>query len=292
MASKREIQSELETLSGLQTMVEAFEEIGTSKMRKVRDSVLHNRDFLDNLNNIFAQVKRTYTSQVETLMKKKKITDIKKLSFRKTNGKTVFVLLSSNAGFYGDIIKRTFELFLENIKKTPNAEAVVIGKMGLAYFTEENVTIPYTYFDLSDVRTDNDSMKKIITHLIAYEKIYVFHGKFQSLVVQNPSITSISGDLLESTQSQNAPVVKYIFEPSLETIMNFFETEIFASVFEQSVHESELSKYASRMVSLDASVVNIKNQIQKVKFEESRLRHRIENRKQLNVLASMVLWNT
>ena len=83
------------------------------------------------------------------------------------------------------------------------------------------------------------------------------------------------------------PQVPYIFEPSLETILQFFETEIFASMFEQIVREGELAKNASRVISMDQADINIKLKIKNLKLIALRSRHEKANKKQLAALAHL-----
>lgn len=289
MINKRELKNEIERLTNLQMIVEAFEEIGIAKMRRIRDRVLQSRYFLEDINKVFQNIKSSRTYELSQMAKQTHV-DINKLQFRKTNGKAVFVYLSANAPLYGTIVRKTFGFFIENIKRR-KGDIVIVGKIGLGYFLEENLALEYTYFDLSDDKLNLDQLKKLVNFLLQYEKIYVFHGRFQSLVTQDAYMTSVSGDVFEQGKNTVHPL-KYIFEPSVAKVMSFFETEILASAFEQTIQESQLAKHASRMVSLDAAAGTIRQSIKKVKFEEDRLRHRIMNQKQLNVLTSLSLWNT
>jgi F0F1-type ATP synthase gamma subunit len=84
--------------------------------------------------------------------------------------------------------------------------------------------------------------------------------------------------------------VRYFFEPSLEKVMEFFEKEIFASIFQQTISESELAKFAVRMVSLDLASENAKNKLKQVILANNRMRHQENNKKQMEKFASMKLW--
>ena len=52
--------------------------------------------------------------------------------------------------------------------------------------------------------------------------------------------------------------------------MEFFEAEIFASLFEQTIFESQLAKFASRMTSLELRVENIRDILKKINLEKKR----------------------
>ena len=287
MITKKEIVKEIDFLNTLQTILETYEEIAATKMARIRTSVLGSRDFLLEINAIFQQVKSSYKSRIELLMKQKKIKDPSKLTFIKRNGKTLYVFVSANTGLYGDIIKKTYDVFVDNLKKTPG-DVVIMGKLGVEIFKADKIAIPYTYFEFPDNKIDNEILKKITEHIIQYEKVLVFYEQFNTVISQSPIVTSISGDPLP--WEKGGPVTKYFFEPTLEKIMEFFEKEIFSSIFQQTIFESELAKFAARMVSLDFASSNTKNRLRQVIRESNRIKHQEANKRQLEKFASMRLW--
>jgi F0F1-type ATP synthase gamma subunit len=124
MLNKKSLQSEMAVLLSMQEIVGAYEEIAAMRMRKVKKSVLQNRDFLSGLNNLYNRVWYTYLHErrVNSLGFPVKRPE----SVFVGNGKTVSVLVSANTRLYGDIIKKTFDLFLKSIKDT-ETDIVVIG---------------------------------------------------------------------------------------------------------------------------------------------------------------------
>src|SRR3989344_4940029 len=90
---------------------------------------------------------------------------------------------------------------------------------------------------------------KFLTRKKSKLLLLIFYEQFNNVISQSPIVTNISGDPLP--WEKGGPQAKYFFEPSLEKIMEFFEKEIFASIFQQTIFESELAKFAARMVSLD-----------------------------------------
>lgn len=287
MITKQEIGKEKDFLATLKTILETYEEIAATRMSRIRTSVFDNRDFLFEVNAIFQQVKSSYKANIEILMKQKKIKDPAKLTFIKRNSKTLYVFLSANTGLYGNIIKKTYDVLIDNLRKNPG-DVVILGKLGYELFKADKVSIPYTYFDFPDNKIDHASLKKIIDYMIQYENVLVFYEQFNNVVSQSPMIANISGDPLPG--GKNEPLAKYFFEPSLIKVMEFFEKEIFGSIFQQIIFESELAKFASRMVYLDFASENTKKRLKKVVFDKHRMRHQEYNKKQQEKFSSMSLW--
>lgn len=287
MVTRKELTKETEFLTTLRTILETYEEIAATRMARIRSSVLASRDFLLEINAIFQQVKTSYKAEVDLLMKTKRIKDSSKLTFIKRNGKTLYVFISANTGLYGDIIRKTYDVFIEKLQKEPG-DVAILGKLGLEIFNAEKIKAPLTYFEFSDSKIDNAIVQKIVEHIIQYEKVLVFYEQFNNVISQSPIVTNISGDPL--SWEKGGPTAKYFFEPSLEKIMEFFEKEIFASIFQQTIFESELAKFAARMVSLDFASENTKTRLKQVILAKSRIKHQEDNKRQLEKFASMKLW--
>lgn len=289
MITKKQVNYEIEYLNTLISILESYEEIAASKMARIRSSVLASRDFLLEINTIFQEVKSSYEEEIAFLMKRKKIRNPKELTFLNRNGKTLYLLVSANTGLYGEIVKRTYDVFIENLKRDNVHDVVIIGKLGYQLFEDEKINASITYFDFPDDKIDNEKLKKIAEHIVQYQKVLVFYEQFNNVIDQKPTITNISGDPL-SYKNSTTKAVKYFFEPSLEKIMVFFEKEIVTSIFEQTILESELAKFSSRMVALDESTDNTKGRLKQILSQKERLRHQKANKEQIEKFAYISLW--
>lgn len=288
MLNKQQIIGEIIRLVTVKELVEAYEEIAATRMRRIRGAVLQRRDFLSGLTQIFQEVKTSYKNEILALMKRKKMKDTKKLSLIKRNGKTVAILLAANTGLYGDIVKKTYFLFNKYIKST-ECDIVIIGRLGKSLFEEDKLGKQFTYYDFPDSGADNELLRKLMELVIQYEKILVFYGKFQNIVYQYPTMFDLYGSEETFTFTESSSL-KYFFEPDLEKVMNFFEAQMFASIFEQTVRESDLAKFAARMFTLDKATENVKSRLKKVELERRIFQHRMLNKKQLDSLSGMSLW--
>lgn len=286
MIYEKDIKEEITLLGSLRNLVEIYGEIASVRMKKIRDFVLSNRGFLNVINDIFQAVLTSYAAKVATLIKKGKLEKGSKVTFLAHNGKTVAVLISANTGFYGELIPATLRNFIHDVR-TQDVEVTIIGRLGLSLFKEEEPKRPYTYFDFPDYGVDKVKLAEIIRHLVQYDEIYVYYGKYHSVVTQKPTMFGISAGATVRGEAR-VPAVQYIFEPSMEKILMFFETEIFASLFDQAVRESQLAKFASRILAMDRAGENLRNSLKKVSLEKLRLTHRIVNSKQLNSLSTVI----
>lgn len=285
MAYEKKIEEEITQLSTLKILVAVYEEIASRRMKKTRDSVLRNRDFLKEINEIFEQVRLSYAHEVSLLAKKRGKPGKEKITFLAHNAKAVAVLLSANTGLYGEIIPKTFRLFIDDIRRE-DLEITLVGRYGRALFISEEPERPFTYFDLPDHGMNTEQMNQIIKHIVQYEEIRVYYGEFINIVKQIPDKLTISAEM--SLKEGGGPETLYLFEPSLENILMFFETEIFASLFDQAIREGQLAKFASRVMAMEKANENIKKDLSRLHNSKLRAKHLSINRKQVNSLASVL----
>ncbi len=294
MSNKKQLSEEIKGVKDIRTLVETYQEIAAIRMQRVKTSVLKNREFLAELNEVYNHVKYSYEHEIKAIVKSKSKYNkrLKRAPNNDTvltkNGKGVAVLLSSNTGLYGDIIRKTFQYFLEYVS-TNDVDIVIIGKVGQQLFKDLGPDKEFKPYTISDSAVLAEDLVDITLQLLSYNDIKVFHGKFSTVLTQLPTKSSIPGDIVRA-EDANKVDIRYIFEPSLEEVLVFFETEILATIFEQTVHESNLSKFASRMISLDAAVVSIGNQVHKLKFQEQMAKHREFNKRQLGAISGISLW--
>lgn len=282
MITKRKIAVEVDGLISLKGLIEVYEEIAAGRMQKVRGAVVQSRDFLEGLLDVFVRVKQAYQAQPNAVE-----------PWRQRNGRSVAVFISANSGLYGDIVDKTFEMFSEYVEKN-HSDVVILGKLGLKMMADRMPNVLYNYFDFSDDSVENDSLEMVMRYLIQFEKILVFYGQFKTILTQEPMMTSVSGDSLAKQEENHAvgPGMdkKYLFEPSAKEIAKVFEGEILASLFEQTIHESQLAKFASRLLALDKAIDNIEKRLGYMKNEGRKVKHKTMSRKQLSTLSGISLW--
>src|SRR5258708_13810878 len=281
---KKDITKEITDLQVLETLTSAYAEISSSRMKRTRTTVVSSRQFLDEIQSIFKELQSTYREQFLSLARKRGTKRGKGITLLSHNGKSVAVFISSNTGFYGNLTQEVFDLFVKEIKDN-NYEATIVGNLGLSMFREVFPDKSYSYFDLPDYGFNRDKMAELVRHLVEYEEIHLFYGKYKSIIKQVPDKIVISAETdIENTEKVEK--VKYLFEPSLEEILMFFEKEMFSSIFEQTISESQLAKFASRMLAMDSAGEKIRENLKTATDTKLKLMHAINNKKQLESLAS------
>ncbi len=283
MRKTKSLKIEFNSLSAFFSMIEAYEEISALRMRKVKKTILERREFMQGLNEAFAYIAYAYKIYRESLKGKVKN------NILNTNGKTVSVLLSSNTGLYGDVVRSTFDLFESEVRDV-ETDIVLVGRMGKKFYDEFGLKKPYEYFEMSDNGIDENSIKKLLEQIVDYTNIIVYHGIFKSILSQEAAKTMITGELMKIEQSLENRDTRFLFEPSVEKVAEHFEKQIASLIFEQTVFESSLSKFASRMVSLDKAADNVNSKIDYLDFSIKKVKHKDINSSLQSSIFGGILW--
>ena len=266
-------------LTGLGKVIKAYEEIAATRMRVIRSGVVKNREFTGQLNQIFCLVKNSYIKETQKYQVQ---------MLRQKNGRIARIFFSTNTGLYGDIIQRIFNLYVSDLKDA-SSDAIIIGRLGKGLFESYYKGKKYTYFEIADKEVSLDQIANIVEFLAPYESVYVYHGLFKNILMQEAVCTNISGDSLPAPE-EKVPTRKLIFEPSLTKTLRFFETEIFSGLLVHVVFESQLAKFSSRMASLEQASENIQKERILAIMQSSLLKKRSMNKKQLEMMAGSRLW--
>jgi len=287
--NKQDYKNELNELTVLRTITQVYSQVASFWMKRTADSVIKSRDYLAEMNQVFITVFSSYTEQLHRIARRKSLFSKGKITFLAHNGKKVAVFMAANSGFYGDILKKTFDLFLNEVRIN-NYEVTIVGRQGVSLFLSEEPTRPYTFFELSDERIDQNQLVDLVHHLVQYDEIRIYHGKFINFLTQEPVVFLIPSDPYPNLKDGDKKR-HFLFEPTIESILIFFEKQIFTSIFEQTIRESQLAKFGSRLQVMDRSGENIKNGIQRLREKQLRFVHQEANKKQLARYSSISLWS-
>ncbi len=294
MAQRKVILEDLEALSSLKELAESYEEIAVIRMQKLKDSVLRTRNFLADISDVFVDLKASHLREIAELLEKRRKDNANLPPELQKKGKLLMVYLSSNTKFYGAITQKTFRLFLNDVRKPSEnpPDVVVIGKVGKELYDAIETHTQYEFFDLPDNNVDIEYIKKLVNKFLQYEKVLIYYGKFGNVVKQIPFSTSITGDDIFETEipTPTPREDRFIFEPILEKIFHFFETQIMANLFGQTLLENQLARHSSRVNAMEEALIHIEEESKKLTLIKNRLRQQTENIKQLETISGMALW--
>lgn len=240
----KEIIEAIEEAKSLKQITQAFTQISSSKLKKIRDGVERNRVFFNDLSGIYGLINAV-------ARKKAVVRPVK-------NGKTLVLLLTSNERFYGKITGELLEFFLVQVSKI-RSDKIVIGRSGTETLKAMNYALSYTPMILKSDFPTNEEFVKLSELVQDYSKVLVFHPQFQSVMMQKPVIADITRSEQEvDAKNREAEGLaneysNYIVEPEIKIMADFFDNQIKVLLLESTFLEAELARTASRLISMDSA---------------------------------------
>jgi len=277
MATLKEIKRNLETIRLMKEISSAYQEIANLRMKQIRETVLRNREF-------FKELRRTYSRiQAASFLELKK-RKIKRKKIKKKE-KEAIVFLSANESLYGNLILNIWHE-VEKYLRESKAHLVVIGRIGKYLAERSGFGMRMFYFELNDVKPELKRIGEVGDFLKNYQKVVVFYGKYEGGLIQRPTSEEISEKVLPEEKIKKAK--KYLFEPSPEAILDFFETEILTVLFTLCLLEHQLARYAARVLAMSEATERAKKLEKMYLLQERKLKREISTKKQIEIFGNLI----
>lgn len=283
MQNQKQLIDELSFLGTLKSLAMAYEDISIIRMQQTRATILQARVYITKLKEILESIQREGLIQnigntAVTGKKKKPLAT---------------VIITANTKFHGDIIRKIFDTFSHSHLEV--GEVFLIGSLGKELMAEYDKSINTTQVHVSDIDISMNDLKDFLHNLLDYEKINVYYAIFKNIVEQTPSLTDIANvelltpEEIEQLKTQHIHST-FLFEPSVKDIRAFVNDNAVGLLLLQTIYETQLARFASRMKAMDALIQKIDDHSLTIKHMEKSLMKSIENTKQQERITGISLW--
>jgi len=244
MKHPNEIAREEQSMATLVELTSAFEGIASMRTAQIKNQVLQSTKFFNELWSIYSQLR------VDSLFTfgrdKNDVTVI---------DKELFIIITAEGGFSGDIDQKLVQLMLKEYDKDKN-EIIVIGHHGAMQLAQQGIAYK-KYFKLP-TKDQNINVTPITREVSRYRSTKLFYQEYISLMVQDVKRIELSMAVKErGTVSDNSDDViseaNYIFEPSSYAVAAHLERSMIQIAISQLILDSKLAQYASRFRAMTAS---------------------------------------
>jgi ATP synthase F1 gamma subunit len=250
MALLENLREELANLSILKTVTGAFGDIAALKIQSLKKAFEQNSLF-------YEQVSQLYHSVSLSAMMNKYIPHKEKQKF-KYHPKTLRIALTSNHRFYGTSNRDIMDRFLDE-SASIHEDRLIIGLTGKDFASGK---IGFPAFNVLIFQNDNPPKIEIDTLLNLcrpYERVFVYYPRFVNMLMQKVDRVDIAYSPKDVGNSYQQ--IKFIFEPELPKIIDFFEQHIRTLLFNRVMLETQLARTASRLLAMDTAERNAQDLI-------------------------------
>ncbi|MBL8160060.1 F0F1 ATP synthase subunit gamma [Candidatus Saccharibacteria bacterium] len=226
------IEKEAKQIGTVKDLTGVFESLASTQVAKVKTKVELSKSFFQLIWKRYSAIRADPNARITN----RELGD----------GRTVFVVISAEAGLSGDIDQRLVETMSHDYDPK-TTDVIVLGSHGASQLSQRG--IPYIRFFQVPETDRYINVMPVIEAVLPYSQIIVYYEEYVSLGVQDiKSIDLISSvkTMSEASDEDTMTTAETIFEPSLDEIADQMEMTMMTLALSQSIMESSLAQSASR----------------------------------------------
>lgn len=277
MALLENLLLEMSDLKTLQSVTAAYSDISALKIQSLRKAFEQNSIFYEQISQLYHSVR--VSAVMNKYMKGK---NKKSPTFRP---KTLHVAVTSNHRFYGTINRDIMDRFISESKSIDH-DRLVVGLTGKDYLTGMTNISRYNiiiFQNDSPPKAERDAFLNICR---TYDRVFLYYPKFINMMTQ--TVDKIDIAYAPTDVSAQKRHIQFIYEPELPKILDFFEYQIRTLLFNRVILETELSRTATRLVSMDAAQRQATDLIKKTNSATIKAKQGLINRRLLETFSRVV----
>lgn len=267
------VEKDMAGIGTLKDLTNVFESLASTQVAKVKGKAQLSQEFFNLLWERYTAIRVDPRKRLTTR------TD--------TNGRSVFILISAEAGLSGDLDMRMIETMQSHYDKA-TTDIIVLGSHGASQLTQRG--IPYIRFFQIPESDSYVNVTPIIEAVIDYQQIVVYYEEYLSLgqqEVRSIDLISHVKDMSEGAEEGTMTAMDTIFEPSLDEIAEQMESTMMSLALSQTILQSGLAQAASRFNAMTVAEDRASELLGEYKLEYHRAKRSESDRRLREVLVSI-----
>jgi len=244
MRRPAEIEKDVNAMGTLVELTSVFEGIASMRIAQTKNQVLQATQFFNELWQIYSQLRVNSIFGFGRSQSEEKVID-----------KELYIIITAEGGFSGDIDQKLIQLMLQTYQPDKN-DIIVIGHHGALQLAQRSISYK-KYFKLPS-KDQNINVSPIIREVQRYRTTTVYYQEYVSLMVQDVKRIELSSAVQQQGKQSETPdeiisEANYIFEPSTYDVVDHLERSMLQIAVSQLILDSKLAQYASRFRAMSAS---------------------------------------
>jgi len=257
MANLKEIRIRISSVKTTRQVTSAMKMVSAAKLKKAQDAILQIRPYADKLSGLLSILSTVLEDSDDSVY-----------TVRRTPEKVLIVVISSNRGLCGGFNSYVTKKAISLAKTTYNKQLksgkldfIVIGKQAEKILRSYNFQPITGYNALFDELTfDNVSKvaQQIMTDFVGrkYDRIELVYNKFVNAAFQEQVNEQFLPVLPVVKEKDESLSVNYIYEPSLEYIVETLIPRSLKIQFYKALLNSHAAEHGARMTAMHKATDN------------------------------------
>lgn len=255
MAGLKDIRNRISSVKSTKQITSAMKMVAAAKLKKAQDRVLQIRPYADKMRDVLAEVSasldKNHASEYGEVRKVESV---------------LIVLMASNrglcGGFNSNICKRAMAHIRANYPQqlaSGKLKFICLGKKAIDFVVKQGYEIVMQseeIFDKLDFATATSISSQILDGLVAgkYDKVELIYNSFKNAATQEQKVENFLPFTIEA--SENSKPSDYIFEPSVDVIVDNMIPKSLKIQFFKAVLDSFAAEQGARMTAMHQATDN------------------------------------
>jgi F-type H+-transporting ATPase subunit gamma len=271
MANLKEVKSRIKSVQSTQQITKAMKMVAASKLRRAQDVILQMRPYADKLESILTRVTGIIDEEIENVY-----------AIEREIRNVLLIVITSDkglcGGFNSNLLKSTLNHIQENYADqfaAGNLTIMPIGRKGNDYFRKRGFLTISEFSNLQQNMSFSEVKKAAQLAMDAFtdkaiDRVDIIFNEFKNVATQivrkeqflpipqfiaeNEELSAKNGS--KQTTEPTAASFDYIFEPSVEYLLEEIIPQSLRIVFYKALLESNASEQGARMTAMDKATEN------------------------------------
>ncbi len=272
MANLKEVRTRIQSVKSTQQITKAMKMVAASKLRKAQDAILLMRPYVQKLAGIMKNASANLEGDQKSVF-----------SLERKVDKVLVVVITSDRGLCGafntNVIKASINLVKERYQEHFANDKVwflPLGKKAFDYFSKRDYQIIDNYYSIfSDLTFDH--VKEIAGYAMEgflngdFDQIEIVYNEFKNVATQILKVERFL-PLTPIEKEETDDGKDYIFEPSVEYIIQELIPISLKVQFYSATLESNASEHGARMTAMGQATENAGELLNELKLVYNRTR--------------------
>jgi len=257
MANLKEIRTRITSVKTTRQVTSAMKMVSAAKLKKAQDAILQIRPYAEKLSELLSSLSSAMDNTADS-----------PYTVQRNPDKVLIVLVSSNRGLCGGfnsyISKKAIFLARTKYKNqlnSGNLDFIVIGKQAGKVLRSYQIKVQGEknyLFDNLNFENVSGEVKSIMADFVSgkYDRVELVYNKFVNAASQELVSEQFLPVLPASVDMQKRSNTNYIFEPSLELIIEELIPRSLKIQFYKALLDSHAAEHGARMTAMHKATDN------------------------------------
>ncbi len=255
MAGLKDIRNRISSVKSTKQITSAMKMVAAAKLKKAQDRVLQIRPYADKMRDVLAEVSSSLDKNHAS-----KYGEVRKIE------NVLIVLMASNRGLCGGFNSNICKKAMAHVKETypqqlakGNVKFVCLGKKSIDFIAKQQYEIVASseeIFDKLNFASSAEISEQIMTDFVAgkYDKVELVYNSFKNAASQEQKVEAFLPFTIEA--GENTKPSDYIFEPSVDSIVEDMIPKSMKTQFFKAVLDSFAAEQGARMTAMHQATDN------------------------------------